>query len=92
MIQPSKHIVISGQTAKHVVFLFCYQDNGTQITASLVIDILNAEAQKVVATSPGITVGDVEIAKAYMISEVTAKVPSDFLTRLAFPLHLLADP
>lgn len=42
--------------------------------------ILNEEAAKVASASPNLSVEHIDIAKKYMIKEIGAKVPSDFLT------------
>lgn len=63
-------------------------DDGKQITSGLVSDVLAQEAQKLVASSPGISVENVEIAKTYLVGEINAKFPSEFLTSYV-PLPLV---
>lgn len=63
-------------------------DDGTPVTRALVSDVLAAEAQKLAASSPGISVDNVEVAKTYLVGEVSARFPSEFLTSCVAPLPL----
>lgn len=55
-------------------------DSGETITSALISKTLISEAQKLVASSPGISVENVETAKEYLDGDINAKFPSDFLT------------
>nr|AOR81604.1 malate synthase [Phaffia rhodozyma] len=55
-------------------------DTGDVITPALLSKVLTSESQKLVSSSPGISVENVEIARVYLEGEINAKYPSDFLT------------